>query len=150
MTMNQRRDRNRNRSKRRAIYCPTHDCYLESASRKYQLYADRAEQLQERGMGRRIALTVIQTHTAVPIAGEWLEAFWCPQCQEIIWYHVRRCTPQNPSNQRDQYDLRPAPQPLWQQAAGVIHPEGNPSVGEFTRRLARMTSYQGVKGFRYL
>jgi hypothetical protein len=32
----------------------------------------------------------------------------------------------------------------------VIHPEGNPSVGEFTRRLARMTSYQGVKGFRYL
>jgi hypothetical protein len=101
-------------------------------------------------MGRRLALTVIQTHTAVPIPGEWLEAFWCPECQETTWYHVRRCTLDNPSHQREQYNIRPAPQPLWQQAAGVIHPEGNPSVGEFTRRLSRMTSYQGVKGFRYL
>ncbi|MFM7470393.1 MAG: hypothetical protein ACKO5P_02615 [Nodosilinea sp.] len=149
--MKQRRsDRNRNRSKRRSIYCPSHGCPLDSVSGKHQLYADRAEQLQERGMGRRTALTVIQTHTAVPIPGEWLEAFWCPECQEVVWYHVQLCNPDAPGHQRKQYLLRPAPQPLWQQATGVIDPAGNPSVGEFTRTLARMTSYQGVKGFRYI
>ncbi|MBU6228455.1 MAG: hypothetical protein KGQ93_02025 [Cyanobacteria bacterium REEB459] len=145
-----RSNRSRSRSKRRAIYCPSHGCPLESVSCKHQLYADRAEQLQQRGMGRRTALTVIRTHTAVPITGEWLEAFWCPQCQEVTWYHVWLCNPDAVSHQRRQYVVRPAPQALWQQATGVIDPDGNPSVGEFTRTLARMTSYQGLKGFRFI
>lgn len=147
--MTERSARNRNRSKRRAIYCPSHGCYLDSVSRRYQLYADRAEQLQQRGMGRLTAISVVKTHTAVPIAGEWLEAFWCPECQETIWYHVKRYDPEA-THIRARFEVRPAPQPLWQQAAGVIQPDGNPSVGEFTRRSARMTTYQGVKGFRYL
>lgn len=146
----QRRSRNRNRSKRRAIFCPIHGCYLDSASRKYQLYADRPEQLRQRGMGRRAALTLVQTHTAVPILGEWLEAFWCPECQETTWCHVRRHSNDAASHIRDRFDIRRAPQSLWQQASGVIQPGGNPSVGEFTRKSARMTTYQGVRGFRYL
>ena len=148
--MTKRRDRNRNRSKRRAIYCPMHGCYLDSASRKYRLYADRPKHLKQRGFSNRKALTLIQTHTTVPILGEWLEAFWCSECQATSWYHVRRCEHQTPSHQRHNYEICPAPYYLWQQATGVIHPEGNPSVGEFTRKSARMSSYQGIKDLRFI
>lgn len=148
--MPKRCERNRNRSKRRAIYCPIHGCYLDSASRKFQLYADKPEQLRQRGMGNKKALTLIQSHTAVPIVGEWLEAFWCRECDEKAWYHVRRGSHAENSHTRVKYDIRLAPQTLWQQATGVIQPNGNPSVGEFTRKSARASSYTGVKGFRYL
>ncbi len=86
--MQKRCDRNRKRSKRRAIYCPIHGCYLHSTSQKYQLFADRPGQLQERGMSRRLASILVTTKTTVPISGEWLEAFWCEQCQQTKWYHV--------------------------------------------------------------
>ena len=147
--MTHRRKRNRKRSIRRAIYCPIHHCYLDSVSRRYPLYADRAEQLQQRGMGRLNALTLVKTHTAVPIAGEWLEAFWCQECQEKTWYHVKRHDPKA-SHIRARFEVRRAPEELWQQVSGVIYPNGNPSVGEFTRKSARMKNYQGVKGFRHL
>ncbi len=141
--MGRRCDRNRKRSKRRAIYCPTHGCYLESVSQKHPLYADRPGQLQARGIGRRVSLLLIATKTAVPISQEWLEAFWCDQCGETRWYHVHR--------QGDRhYEVRLAPKDLWQQAQGVIQPSGNPSVGEFTRRQARQMSYQGSKDFRII
>jgi hypothetical protein len=128
--------RNRKRSQRRALYCPHHGCYLDSASRKYPLYADRPEHLQQRGFNRKTALTLVNSCTAVPLVGEWLEALWCAECQEIQWYHVKQVTG-TASHQRRSYHLELAPAPLWQQASGVIHPEGNPSVGEFTRRSAR-------------
>ncbi len=75
--MHRRCDRNRKRSKRRAINCPIHGCYLNSVSQKYQLYADRAGQLQQRGIPRRNALMLVAHQTAVPLDGEWVEAFWC-------------------------------------------------------------------------
>lgn len=131
--------RNRNRSKRRAIYCPTHGCYLDSVSQKYALHTTKPEHLQQRGMGRRLALTVIAGLGTVPLSGEWLEAFWCSECQQTQWYHVRKIV--------NGYDLSPAPAELWLQASGVILPTGNPTVGEFTRRQARQTTYAGAKDF---
>ncbi len=132
--------RNRNRSKRRAIYCPTHDCYLDSVSQKYPLYTSQPEHLQQRGMGRRVALTVIAGLGTVPLQGEWLEAFWCDHCQQTQWYHVRKTA-------ANSYCLALAPEDLWLQASGVIFPTGNPTVGEFTRRVARQTTFNGVKDF---
>jgi hypothetical protein len=140
--LQRRCDRNRRRSKRRAIYCPIHGCYLDSASQKYPLFADRAGQLQQRGMNRRDALMLVASRTAVPLDGEWLEAFWCNECQETRWYHVRK--------QNNSYDISPAPPELWQQATGVINPQGNPSVGEFTRKQSRMLGYNGLKEFRFV
>ncbi|MGG6269264.1 hypothetical protein ACQ4M3_25915 [Leptolyngbya sp. AN03gr2] len=140
--MQRRCDRNRKRSKRRSIYCPKHGCYLDSVSQKFTLYADRVEQLQERGMGRRSALLVVATRTTVSLDGEWLEAFWCDECQTREWYHVRK-------HDRT-YDLSIAPPELWQQATGVIHPSGNPSVGEFTRRQSRVVGFNGVKDFQFV
>jgi hypothetical protein len=67
-----------------------HSCYLDSVSQKYALYADRAEHLQQRGMNRRDALMLVASQTAVPLDGEWLEAFWCPECEKTQWYHVRK------------------------------------------------------------
>lgn len=132
--------RNRKRSQRRRIFCPTHGGYLESTSRKYRLYADKAETLQERGMPRRTALLVVASYTAVPLTGEWLERFWCDDCGANHWYHVKEVAPR-------QYELRRAPQELWEQVEGVIHPNGNPSVGEFTRRQSRMMNFRGLKDF---
>lgn len=138
--MQKRCNRNRKRTKRRAIYCPIHGCYLDSTSKKYQLFADQPGQLQQRGMNRKSALMLIANQTAVPIEGEWLEAFWCEQCQQTNWYHVRK------TDERT-YQLSLAPQQLWQQVTGVIDSAGNPSVGEFTRRQARMVGEQSSKDF---
>jgi hypothetical protein len=131
---------NRSRSKRRDIYCPIHDCYLDSSSRKYYLFANQAGQLQSRGMRSSTAHLVIATHTTVSIKGEWLEAFWCDHCQSTRWYHVCKTDARV-------YEVSIAPDELWQSVGGVIHPNGNPSVGEFTRRSAKMSGYQGVKAF---
>lgn len=141
--LQRRCDRNRKRSKRRSIYCPIHATYLDSVSPKYNLYADRAGQLQQRGISRKNALLLIATQTAVPLTGEWLEAFWCKHCQQTQWYHVKRVGDRA-------YELRLAPQELWQQVDGVIHPQGNPSVGEFTRRQARCMQHGTIKDFRFV
>ncbi|MCJ8279615.1 MAG: hypothetical protein MJK14_06695 [Rivularia sp. ALOHA_DT_140] len=128
--MRKRCNRNRNRSKKRAIYCPVHGCYLNSVSQKYPLFADRPGQLQQRGMNRRSALMLVNSKTAVSLAGEWLEAFWCDECQETKWYHVRKL-------EERRYAVSVAPRELWLQVDGVVYPGGNPSVGEFTLRSAR-------------
>lgn len=153
--MTRRCDRNRKRSKRRAIYCPAHGCYMDSTSRKYRLFADRPEQLRERGMKRLSALMLIKSYTAVSISGEWLEEFWCPDCQEKNWYHVHKDDGlsgglQKAKSSRASYTLTLAPEPLWQQVSGVIQPGGNPSVSEFTRKAARSAGYIGVRGFQFI
>jgi hypothetical protein len=141
--LQRRCDRNRKRSKRRNIYCPVHSCYLHSMSQKYQLFADQAGQLQQRGMSRRSALILVATQTTVTIEREWLEAFWCDRCQQTKWYHVCK--------RGDRiYELALAPRELWQQVAGVIASQGNPSVGEFTRRHAKLLGYQSIKDFHFV
>ncbi|MCX7593291.1 MAG: hypothetical protein N2235_05935 [Fischerella sp.] len=141
--MQRRCDRNRKRSKRRAIYCPVHGCYLDSVSQKYPLFADRPGQLQQRGVGRQAALLLVGTKTAISLQGEWLEAFWCQQCQKTKWYHIKK---------RDStgYDVSVASPELWQQAMGVIDPEGNPTVSEFTRRHARMVGTKTSRDFGFV
>jgi hypothetical protein len=138
--LQRRCDRNRKRSKRRAIYCPIHNCYIDSASQKYKMFADQAGQLQQRGMSRRNALMLIANQTAVPIEGEWLEAFWCQECQQTKWYYVRQGGDRT-------YQISLAPRELWQQVAGVIDPHGNPSVGEFTRTQAKMLNHNSIRYF---
>nr|WP_237747905.1 hypothetical protein [Spirulina subsalsa] len=107
-------------------------------SQKYTLYTESAGTLQSRGISRLSALLLVATHTAVPLVGEWLEAFWCQECQETRWYYVRKVGERA-------YEVQLAPRELWMQATGVIDPHGNPSVGEFTRRQARANS--GVRDF---
>ncbi|MBE9037023.1 hypothetical protein [aff. Roholtiella sp. LEGE 12411] len=138
--MQNRCTQNRKRSKRRPIYCPIHRCYLHSVSQKYNLYASGAGQLQERGIGRHRALILMVNKTTVSLQGEWLEAFWCGQCEQTKWYHVKKCD--------RTYEVSVASVKLWQQASGVIDPEGNPSVGEFTRTQARMAGNNNSRNFR--
>jgi hypothetical protein len=132
-------DRNRKRSKRRGIFCPKHHCYLDSTSKKYPLFADQAQQLIKRGLSQQRAEIIIDTYTTVSLDGEWLEEFWCPECQHKTWYQVHY--------QDKQYSLKRAPQELWQQVSGVVDPVGNPSVSAFTRNAARRNDYQ-CSGFR--
>ncbi|NET72237.1 MAG: hypothetical protein F6K62_15245 [Sphaerospermopsis sp. SIO1G2] len=137
--MQRRCDRNRKRSKRRAIYCPVHGCYMDSMSQKYNLFAEQAGQLQKRGIRRREALILVAAKTAVPLEGEWLEAFWCQHCQETKWYHVHK--------RESVYELSLAPAELWQQATGVINPHRNPTVSEFTFRQAQVVGGNNTKDF---
>ena len=136
-------DQNRKRSKRRAIYCPIHGCYIDSVSQKYKLYADKPGQLQQRGVNRLNALILVATQTAVALDGEWLEAFWCEHCQKTKWYYVKK-------QGNRTFDISLEPTELWQQAIGVTAADGNPSVGEFTRRQARTNSCQGIKDFIFV
>ncbi|MFM6071927.1 MAG: hypothetical protein ACKPB9_10155 [Dolichospermum sp.] len=137
--MQKRCDKNRKRSQRRAIYCPIHNCYMDSVSQKYGLFAEKPRQLQERGIARREAMILVATKTTVSLEGEWLEAFWCQECQETKWYHVHKLN--------SKYELYLASAEIWQQATGVIDPHRNPSVGEFTYRQSRTLNGNSVKDF---
>ena len=134
--------RNRKRSKRRAIFCPEHHCYLDSVSQKYPLFAETAEQLRSRGVGRKTALLLAATQTTIPLEGEWLEAFWCPECEETTWYHVHKQGNQS-------YSLKLIHRELWEQVSGVIRPHGNPSISDFSRRHARMVKFGGYRDFKF-
>ncbi|MGJ3247576.1 MAG: hypothetical protein ACFE0I_16065 [Elainellaceae cyanobacterium] len=140
--MQRRCARNRKRSKRRAIYCLIHACYLDSVSQKYPLFADCPTQLQQRGVGRRTARLLVASKTTVPLEHEWLEAFWCDQCQETRWYHVTKTGDRT-------YEIDIAPHELWQQVR-VMHPDGNTSVSEFTRRQARRNQYGHLNDFKFM
>ncbi|MGA1474792.1 MAG: hypothetical protein ACO4AI_06435 [Prochlorothrix sp.] len=142
-TRGRRRDRNRKRTrKRRSIFCPLHGCYLDSTSGKYSLFASKASHLRERGMGRKPAYLLIATYGTIPLKGEWLERFWCKACDDMKWYHVRL---------KDKtYTLSLAPPELWKQATGVLNPEGNPTVSEFTRKASRMAGVHGMKTYGFM
>lgn len=132
--------RNRKRSKRRAIYCPVHACLIDSVSQKHRLYADKAEHLRSRGMSNKLSRMLIANRTTVSLSGEWLEAFWCEQCQQTQWYWIKQ-------SEKKEYTLLQIPEDLWQQAQNVILPNGNPTVSEFSRRQSRRMTYGGVKDF---
>lgn len=137
--MQRRCDRNRKRSKRRAIYCPQHGCYIDSVSQKYPIYADRPEHLREQGMTKKKATLVLATRTAVRV-DEWIEAFWCPECEGVEWYRVRK-------TENRTYELSLVPRELWQRVEGAIDPFGNPSVSEFTRKQAKRLSNKLYKDY---
>ena len=141
--------KNRKRSKRRMILCPKHGCYLDSASPKYPIFADSVAQLQERGVNRLNAQQLLAYRPTVSLEGEWLEAFWCVECQDNCWYHVRKIN-EKLGKGRYHYQLSVVPPELWQRSVGTIHPMGNPSVGEFTRRNSKMVTFGGVKDFRFM
>lgn len=96
-------------------------------------------------MGAKTAKLVINTHGTVPLSDEWLEAFWCNQCQAKRWYHVRKLGDR-------QYVAKVAPAVLWRQVSGVIDPHRNPSISEFSDRSARGDGgyAAGLRGFRQL
>ncbi|MFN9614309.1 MAG: hypothetical protein ACK55Q_02375, partial [Dolichospermum sp.] len=125
-----------------AIYCPIHNCYMDSVSQKYGLFAEKPGQLQARGIARREAMILVAAKTTVSLEGEWLEAFWCQECQETRWYHVHKLN--------SKYELYLASAEIWQQATGVIDPHRNPSVGEFTYRQSRTLNGNSVKDFSIL
>lgn len=102
-------------------------------------------------MGRQTALILVAQKTAVPIQGEWLEEFWCDECQEKKWYHVKKNDQLHSKSHLPQctYSVRIAPPSLWGQATGVIDAKGNSSVSEFTRRQSRMIGNKSSKDFQY-
>ncbi|MEO1146757.1 MAG: hypothetical protein AAFY26_14315 [Cyanobacteria bacterium J06638_22] len=110
-------------------------------SQKYALFADRAAQLQQRGVSRKSSLLLLSSYRTVSLQGEWLEAFWCTHCQRTTWYHVCKTGDRT-------YSLSAAPRELWQQVHGVVKTSGNPSVSEFTKRQSRSAGHNGIKDFQ--
>lgn len=126
--MQRRCDQNRKRSKRRAIYCPIHECYLHSVSRKQLLFAP-GSQPQTKPYDsceyQQNILMLLATETTVLLEDEWLEAFWCNQCQETKWYHVKRGDVKDAQirGKRIVYEVSVALQSHWQQSVSAISPE---------------------------
>ncbi|MEA5573967.1 hypothetical protein [Calothrix sp. UHCC 0171] len=138
--MQRRCNRNRKRSQRRKIYCPIHGCYLDSVSQKFYLYADTPGQLQARGVSSRNARMLLAQQQAIPLSDEWLEAFWCQECHQKTWYRIRK--------RNHIYEVSSVPPEIWQQVTGVIYPDHNPSVSEFTQRQVKKLGYHTSKDFR--
>ncbi len=140
--------KNRSRSKRRAIFCPIHGCHIDSVSQKHSIYADEVAQLQQRGMSKRNAAMALSDRTTVSIAGEWIESFWCDQCQKTEWYHIKRLVVEGRNT--SQYEVLAVAPEIWQQATGVIDVNGNPSVSAFTRRQSRTMQNSSIKDFKFM
>ncbi|KAI9130473.1 hypothetical protein [Acaryochloris sp. CCMEE 5410] len=139
--MGRRCDRNRKRSKRRAIYCPVHHCYLDSVSQKHAIYSNQPSQLLEYGIGKQASRRILAAQSEVILNNHWLEAFWCEECQKVTWYHIHKID--------REYRVSTPPPELWQRVMGVTDPRGNPSVGEFTRKQARMAAHK-IKQFGHI
>jgi hypothetical protein len=143
----ERAKRNRNRSKRRQILCPAHGCHMDSVSPKHSIFGSQVEHLQQAGFGRRLATMLMAQHTTIAIPGEWLEKFWCAECEQAQWYRVKRYHRPDGGGAA-QYHLELAPKELWQRVSGVHDPAGNPSVGEFTRKQAK--AMKMVRDFNFM
>jgi hypothetical protein len=137
--------RSRRRPRRRELFCPSHpEQKLISVSGKHHLYLTDVGQLVIRGLSRKKADEILAAFNHVlPLNDEWLECFWCDDCQNSVWWHVKR-------KDRLSHSLHPAPRELWEQATGVIRPEGNPTISEFSRRHARASGVSGRRQFRFL
>lgn len=146
--VNPSQKRNRSRSQRRAIFCPIHGCYIDSVSQKYSLFADHVQQLQDRGISKRHASLLLSDSTTVSLTGEWVESFWCDDCQKTEWYHVKRSTVLGKS--QSQYDVLPVSPEVWQHMSGVMDVHGNPSVSAFTLRHSRMMQSNAIKDFAFV
>ena len=131
------------RPRRRDLRCPVHpDTSLAGTGRKYFLHLLTPEELRQRGMGDRRARLVIQAYPVLVLSNEWLEQLWCPDCDSSHWCHVVR----HPSGE---HTVQWAPPELWQQVAHVDPLVANPSVGEFTRRIARRVDARRHDGRPY-
>ncbi|BAZ09682.1 hypothetical protein NIES4071_14920 [Calothrix sp. NIES-4071] len=119
--MQKRCDRNRKRSKRRAIYCPIHKCYLRSVSTKEPLLAAES-QLQSKGRYLPNILTLLASETTALIQDEWLEAFWCDKCRETKWYRVKKIDVSDAQRKsaRICYEVSVALRSDWQQSINAI------------------------------
>lgn len=139
------KSRGRRRPRRRELFCPLHpEEKLFSVSPKHYLYVTEVGQLVIRGLNRRKADELLAAYKHVlPLTNEWLECFWCASCGTSAWWHVRR-------HDRLEHSLSKVARELWEQATGVIRPEGNPTVSQFTRRQARATGVTGMRQYRFL
>jgi hypothetical protein len=146
--VNPSQKRNRNRSQRRAIFCPIHGCPIDSVSQKYSLFADHVQQLQDRGISKRHASLLLSDRTTVSLTGEWVENFWCDHCQKTEWYHVKRSTVLGKS--QSQYDVSLVSPEVWQHVTGVMDVHGNPSVSAFTLRHSRMMQSNSISDFAFV
>lgn len=133
------------RPARRELFCPHHpEQRLFSVSAKHHLYLTEAGPLILRGLSKRKADELLAAFRQVlPLGDEWIERFWCDQCCSSSWWHIRRLD-------RLQYVISPVPIELWEQATGVMRPEGNPTVSQFTRRQARATGVTGMRQYRFM
>ena len=82
--------RNRKRSKRRAIYCKIHNCYLQSESPKYRTDLLGVKDTQTKKKLSEVLLFLSEESVSEDVRVAWIELFWCPQCEKRRWYHVMR------------------------------------------------------------
>ncbi|BAZ08384.1 hypothetical protein NIES4071_01890 [Calothrix sp. NIES-4071] len=55
---------------------------------------------------------------------EWLEAFWCDECQQTNWYHIKKVDVNDAQTQSESitYQVLTALPAHWQQTISAIFP----------------------------
>lgn len=121
----------RQRSSRRKLFCPAHPGQqLAGNGRKYFLHLLQPEELRQRGMSHQRARLVIMAYPVLVLSNEWLEELFCPQCGKSRWCHVVK-------HNRVDHNVTWAARHLWEQVAHVDPLVANPSVSDYSRRMAR-------------
>lgn len=119
------------RSSRRRLFCPAHPGQqLAGNGRKYFLHLLQPEELKQRGMSHQRARLVIMAYPVLVLSNEWLEELFCPKCGKSRWCHVVK-------HNRVDHNVTWAARQLWQQVAHVDPVVANPSVSDYSRRMAR-------------
>lgn len=65
---------------------------------------------------------LVATKTTALLEDEWLEAFWCDECQETKWYHVKKVDVSNIQAKSVciSYKVSVASRSDWQQSISAI------------------------------
>jgi hypothetical protein len=68
-------------------------------------------------------LTLLATEATAMMEDEWLEAFWCDECQETQWYHVKKIVSDTQGKSaRISYEISVVSRSDFWQSTSVISP----------------------------
>ena len=80
-------------------------------------------------MSRKKSILLLAQNATVYLPNEWLEAFWCEECEEKRWYYIKK--------KEGVHMLLVPLQSHWKRTSGTAYIQGNPSVSEFSRRESK-------------
>ena len=135
--------RRQRRPKKRELFCPAHpNQQIQGNGKKYYLHLLQPEQLVMRGIPAQKARLIINAFPVFVLSHEWLESLYCPKCGQSHWCYVIK-------HDRVQHTVQWAPRELWEQVAHVDPSAANPTVSDFTRRVARRHQQKRIDGKRF-
>ena len=96
------------------------------------------EQLPQREVTAKRAQLILKAYSVLVLSNEWLKDLFYPSCGAPITEHDQA-----------EHSVHWAPKDLWEQVSHLDPIAPNPTVSQFTRRLARSTQLKWADGHRF-